>query len=55
MINIQGDEPLLKASVINKLVKVFQDPEVQVATLATAITKNEYNVKDCVKVITDNI
>lgn len=37
VINVQGDEPLFDGGALSKLVACFQDPEVQVATLAAPL------------------
>jgi len=41
IINIQGDEPLIRKEEINLLSKMFKNPEVQIVTLAKPITTNE--------------
>lgn len=41
VVNIQGDEPLLKATAIEKLVDLFRRNEVELATLVQVISKNE--------------
>lgn len=42
VLNIQGDEPLLKAELLNKLVEVFQEqPEVEMATFARSFKSEE--------------
>ncbi len=41
VINIQGDEPLIKAKDIDKLVQTFSDSEFEVGTLIKMITKNK--------------
>ncbi len=41
IINIQGDEPLLKAEHLNKICKCFSHPSVEIATLAKPIRTDE--------------
>ncbi len=38
IINIQGDEPLLEPSLLQKLASCFEDPAVKMATLAAPVT-----------------
>lgn len=54
IINIQGDEPLLRGEMIDELVVALQDEAVPMATLAAR--KNDQNLlydKNVVKVVTD--
>lgn len=52
VINIQGDEPFIDASAIEKLAESFKDTEVSIATLVKKInTKEELLDKNVVKVI----
>ena len=54
IINVQGDEPLIKKEMIEGLVQAFADPNVQMATLRKRIDKeDEINNPNVVKVITD--
>ena len=54
IINIQGDEPMIKAEMIKELISVFNDNDVYMATLKKKIVdKNEINNPNIVKVITD--
>lgn len=54
-INIQGDEPLLEPSAIEKLLAVFKKDEcVQVATLCTRISEEQARSPHQVKVICDH-
>ncbi len=54
IINVQGDEPLIRPEMINDLITAFQDPEVQMATLKKKITDiEEAENPNVVKVITD--
>ncbi|MFY0643139.1 MAG: 3-deoxy-manno-octulosonate cytidylyltransferase [Bacteroidia bacterium] len=41
VINVQGDEPLIQSSDINALLALFQEDEVDIATLIKAIDKEE--------------
>jgi len=55
VVNIQGDEPFLNPDKIDELIACFQDPEVQIATLATKIENRlELDDSSSVKVIIDN-
>ncbi|MCK5838247.1 MAG: 3-deoxy-manno-octulosonate cytidylyltransferase [Bacteroidales bacterium] len=55
VVNIQGDEPFLNPDKIDELIACFQDPEVQIATLATKIeNRPELDDSSSVKVIIDN-
>jgi 3-deoxy-manno-octulosonate cytidylyltransferase (CMP-KDO synthetase) len=52
VINIQGDEPLIKGALIDKLVEAMrQDSAAEMGTLANAIRENELQNKNVVKVI----
>lgn len=54
IINIQGDEPFIHPSQIDKLMNCFSDPGTQIATLAKPFTsKNELFDPNKVKVIAD--
>jgi 3-deoxy-manno-octulosonate cytidylyltransferase (CMP-KDO synthetase) len=53
IINIQGDEPFIKREPLEKLVRLFDDPAVQVASLMRKISKEEADNPNNVKVITD--
>ena len=53
-VNVQGDEPLLEPSAIEKLLDVFaQDADVQVATLCSPISQEEAQSPNQVKVVRD--
>jgi 3-deoxy-manno-octulosonate cytidylyltransferase (CMP-KDO synthetase) len=39
VINIQGDEPLIKAEQLNQLLELFKDEEVEIGTIVKAITQ----------------
>ena len=50
IVNVQGDEPLIEASLIDELIEQFADENLQMATVATELTdeeemKNPNNVK----------
>lgn len=54
VINIQGDEPFIHPSQIQKLMNCFSDPETQIATLVKPFTsKNDLFDPNKVKVIAD--
>ncbi len=54
-INIQGDEPMMHPQGIDQLAEVFQDPMIQVATLAVPKTEEEdYHNPNVVKVVCDH-
>jgi 3-deoxy-manno-octulosonate cytidylyltransferase (CMP-KDO synthetase) len=53
-VNIQGDEPLVHSEDIDKLVSVFEDENVDIATLIRKIDKKEHiNNSNVVKVVLD--
>lgn len=55
VINIQGDEPLIKPEMINELIAVFEDEDVQMATLCKEITEiADIDNPNVVKVVRDN-
>ncbi|MEA2082158.1 MAG: 3-deoxy-manno-octulosonate cytidylyltransferase [Elusimicrobiota bacterium] len=51
VVNIQGDEPLINPSHIDRLVKEFRDKAVKVATLSAKLDEKEYLSRDTVKVV----
>jgi len=53
IINVQGDEPFIKKEPLEKLVRLFDDPAVEVASLMRNISKDEAANPNNVKVITD--
>lgn len=53
IVNVQGDEPFIKKEPLEKLVQLFNDPDVQVASLMRKISKDEAINPNNVKVITD--
>src|SRR6186713_1559699 len=54
IVNVQGDEPFIKKEPLEKLVRLFNDPAVQVASLMRKISKEEAGNPNNVKVVTDN-
>ncbi len=52
-LNIQGDEPMIRAEHIAGLIEVMQDPAVQIGTLMTAAAPADINNPSAVKVVTD--
>lgn len=54
VLNIQGDEPLIRTEMIVDLIRCFDDPDVYMGTLKKEITdENELNNPNVVKVITN--
>ena len=53
IVNVQGDEPFIKKEPLEKLVSLFNDPLVQVASLMRKISKEEAANPNSVKVVTD--
>ena len=53
IVNVQGDEPFIKKEPLEKLVLLFDDPAVQVASLMRKISKEEAVNPNNVKVIVD--
>jgi len=53
IINVQGDEPFIKKEPLEKLVRLFDDQNVQVASLMRKISKEEAGNPNNVKVVTD--
>jgi 3-deoxy-manno-octulosonate cytidylyltransferase (CMP-KDO synthetase) len=51
-VNIQGDEPTLTADFFPPLLKLFDRPEVEVATLAVECPRDEWTNPNAVKVVT---
>lgn len=41
IVNIQGDEPLVNPTQLSQLIKLFNDPNTEIGTLATSITNAE--------------
>lgn len=53
VVNIQGDEPTLCPELLTLLLSPFDDPAVQVSTLARPLSPEEARSPDVVKVVTD--
>ncbi|HUP45991.1 MAG TPA: 3-deoxy-manno-octulosonate cytidylyltransferase [Thermoanaerobaculia bacterium] len=55
VVNVQGDEPLLDAGAVGRVIETLQrEEEVDIATLASPIgNEEEYRSRDVVKVVTD--
>ena len=53
IVNVQGDEPFIKKEPLEKLVRLFDDPFVEVASLMRKISKEEAANPNNVKVVTD--
>lgn len=52
IINVQGDEPMIDANLIDQLVELFEsDDALQMATVATPLLEEEYDEPSAVKVI----
>ena len=52
IINIQGDEPFIQKEEINMLIHLFENPEIQIATIAKPTTANkDMENPDKVKVV----
>lgn len=52
VVNVQGDEPFIRKEPLEKLVRLFDDPVVQVGSLMRKITGNEeLQASSCVKVV----
>lgn len=53
VINIQGDEPFIDPSQIDRIANMFKNPEVEIATLATPINNdNDLHNPNIVKIVT---
>ena len=56
IINVQGDEPLIDASVIDALARQFkEDPTLQMGTVGCPLLEEEYNEPSAVKVIVNRL
>jgi len=55
IVNVQGDEPFIKKEPLEKLVHLFNDSSIQVASLMRKISKEEAANPNNVKVVTDNL
>jgi len=55
VVNVQGDEPFVQKTPLEKLLKAFDDPAVQVASLMQELTEEAFiNDPNYVKVVVDN-
>ena len=54
IVNVQGDEPFIKKEPLEKLVRLFDDPAVQVASLMRKISREEAGNPNNGKVVTDS-
>ena len=55
IINVQGDEPMIEPKLIDDLAQLFEeDPNLQMATVATPLLEDEYDEPSAVKVILNN-
>lgn len=55
VINLQGDEPMMPAALINQCASLLDDASVDVATLASPLaSKADYENPNVVKVVSDN-
>ena len=55
IVNVQGDEPFIKKEPLEKLVRLFNDDSIQVASLMRRISKEEAVSPNNVKVIIDKL
>jgi 3-deoxy-manno-octulosonate cytidylyltransferase (CMP-KDO synthetase) len=55
IVNVQGDEPFIKKEPLEKLVRLFNDDSIQVASLMRKISKEEALNPNNVKVVTDKL
>ena len=55
IVNVQGDEPFIKKEPLEKLVRLFNDDSIQVASLMRKISKEEAGNNNNVKVVTDKL
>jgi 3-deoxy-manno-octulosonate cytidylyltransferase (CMP-KDO synthetase) len=53
IVNVQGDEPFIKKEPLEKLVRLFNDDSIQVASLMRKISKEDAGNPNNVKVVTD--
>lgn len=53
VVNVQGDEPLLEPEAVESLVLAFDDPSVEMATLARPLAPGEAENPNVVKVVRD--
>lgn len=52
-VNVQGDEPMIRAEQIATLLELMQNPEAQVGTLKTLAPEEDIENPNAVKVVTD--
>src|SRR5258708_13418828 len=52
-LNVQGDEPMIRAAHIDALVGLMQDTNIPVGTLRTPAATEDINNPNAVKVVTD--
>lgn len=55
VVNVQGDEPFQDKKSLEDLLRVFENPEVKVASMMFPITAEEAQNPNAVKVVTDTI
>jgi len=53
IVNVQGDEPFLKKDPLEKIINLFDDPAVEVASLMRKISADEASNPNFVKVVVD--
>ena len=53
IVNVQGDEPFIQKEPLEKLIRLFDDASVQVASLMRKMSKEEAQNPNNVKVVTD--
>ncbi len=53
IVNVQGDEPFIQKEPLEKLIRLFDDPSVKVASLMRKISKEEAANPNNVKVVVD--
>jgi len=54
IVNVQGDEPMLPAEIIDRLADAFnEDTDLAMATMKVKMRENEYDDPSAVKVVTD--
>lgn len=53
IVNVQGDEPFINKEPLKKLIDLFGDPSVKVASLMRQISEEEAGNPNAVKVVTD--
>jgi 3-deoxy-manno-octulosonate cytidylyltransferase (CMP-KDO synthetase) len=54
IVNVQADEPFMEKQALQKVIELFQNPLVEIASLKKRITEeSQINNPNCVKVVTD--